>query len=411
MKRFMERFDTQLFGHPDDFNPQTIETYVRSQEVNPTNLAKALHALEYLAQLANTDLPFVFKGGTAVQLVLPGGWRRFSVDLDIQTSRGVEDVERALNKIHRRFGKEYYPYRPRPQSVDGARWFSSFVIEIPMIGPQPATIVLDILHLTCHLPTVSTPIESDFYHSHSAAFITTPTIEALFADKLTTLGPHTVGRPLDDSRNGLEYAKHIFDLSNLLPYVHDIRQLGLAYVHGLDQQFLIRGQVFGLRNSVEDLTYICSLYAMRPENAGVRLEKAPSEIRSEVKRHFQAICKGAQRRLGQFLLPGYRFPWESTREAAARIALTATILGHSLEERFTLAELERAWEIATLSTDGMRVMQGLHEKAIEALEGLPGESTWFIDMEDFRVLPALAVLWAAILDQDFLRHIINSLHQ
>ena len=52
------------------------------QKINPPLVEKMIHALSLLQHIKKQELPFIFKGGTSLLLLLKNA-RRFSVDIDI----------------------------------------------------------------------------------------------------------------------------------------------------------------------------------------------------------------------------------------------------------------------------------------------------------------------------------------
>lgn len=108
MRGFVERFNDKLCGNPEYFRKETIQEHIETSALNETNLIKAIHVLEYLGQLREEGLDPLFKGGSSVQLLLPTGWQRLSIDLDLAIETSKENFEEVLRNIHEKFGKEYY---------------------------------------------------------------------------------------------------------------------------------------------------------------------------------------------------------------------------------------------------------------------------------------------------------------
>ena len=72
-----------------------IESFRRNPEYNNTDPAlieKMIMALTLLEYLALNKLEFIFKGGTALILLLDNA-NRFSIDIDISTERSKEELE------------------------------------------------------------------------------------------------------------------------------------------------------------------------------------------------------------------------------------------------------------------------------------------------------------------------------
>ena len=66
--------------------------------VDPALLERALHAFALLGHLAESDLTFVFKGGTSLLLHVPV-IRRLSIDIDILCSAPAAELERILAEV------------------------------------------------------------------------------------------------------------------------------------------------------------------------------------------------------------------------------------------------------------------------------------------------------------------------
>lgn len=68
-------------------------------------------------ELREEGLDPLFKGGSAVQLLLPDGWRRLSINLDLVIKTSKEDFEEVLNNVHEKFGKEYHKTMSLPGTI------------------------------------------------------------------------------------------------------------------------------------------------------------------------------------------------------------------------------------------------------------------------------------------------------
>ena len=70
------------------------------QRADPSIMERVIFALYLLEQLSLSELPFVFKGGTSLILLLNEA-RRFSIDIDIILSPQFtqEEIEHYLEKI------------------------------------------------------------------------------------------------------------------------------------------------------------------------------------------------------------------------------------------------------------------------------------------------------------------------
>jgi len=70
----------------------------RNSNLNPELLEKMIYAFGLLEKLADAGLKFIFKGGTALVLLLNETYR-FSIDIDIITTVEPSEIENILNEL------------------------------------------------------------------------------------------------------------------------------------------------------------------------------------------------------------------------------------------------------------------------------------------------------------------------
>ncbi len=83
-------------------------------------------------------------------------------------------------------------------------------------------IELDVVLAPARFPTQETALATHYYTTKEPVAATTPTVEALFGGKLTTLGPGTIGIPRGKANFDLTTGKQLFDLSHLLAHARDL---------------------------------------------------------------------------------------------------------------------------------------------------------------------------------------------
>ena len=70
---------TKTVGTAETFDPARIKALVSQGVINNVgNLEKAILSLEYLGQLQEEGVDLVFKGGSAIQVLLRDKWTRLS---------------------------------------------------------------------------------------------------------------------------------------------------------------------------------------------------------------------------------------------------------------------------------------------------------------------------------------------
>jgi predicted nucleotidyltransferase component of viral defense system len=79
-------------------NNWILEASVKNKKADKVLVQKLIRALILLEGLKESGLGFVFKGGTALMLMLDST-RRLSIDIDIIVAEKTIDIEKILNDI------------------------------------------------------------------------------------------------------------------------------------------------------------------------------------------------------------------------------------------------------------------------------------------------------------------------
>jgi hypothetical protein len=204
---------------------------------DPALLEKCVRALTLLGHLAESGLPFLFKGGTSLLLHLPD-IRRLSIDIDIVCPASDAELERVVARIG-----ETAPFTRSEENQRGSHahreplpnrrhfkfWFPS---ERAQRGED--FVLLDVVQ-EAHCPhdTARCPLRTSFLIPDREIHITLPTIESLLGDKLTAFAPTTTGvrlRRRDDSAGEvMQVAKQLFDVAILFEHATDFAAVARAY--------------------------------------------------------------------------------------------------------------------------------------------------------------------------------------
>jgi hypothetical protein len=381
LKGLVQKYGGKLCARSEFFMEETLRKHVEEGRASSmTNLIKALHVLEYLGQLRREGLDPLFKGGSAVQLLLPEGWQRLSIDIDLALGAPRGEIEEVLIGIHERFGGEYYSYEPREGGPVSGVPFHNYRISVPTFGGD-AVILLDIMGTETRYATQRKRLSSFFYESEIE--VKTPTMDSILGDKLSTLGPETIGRHLRDSRNGLEYAKHLYDIRQLLPHISDLDDVYAAYRESHGLQLRIRGTDLALEECLEDLVYVCKFLTLTGDTAAE--QTALLDNRAAITLDYFRICERGLARFQPFLAQNNVFTWENIRETAAAVALTAKLMKEGGETGLLLAALEAAPQIAQDET--------MVDRMIEEIASQPVEERWHINPAEIKENPTIAVYW------------------
>lgn len=371
----------KTIGKTETFDPERIRRLV-SQEViaNTSNLEKAIFCLEYVGQLQEEGLDLIFKGGSAVQILLGERWTRLSIDVDICTNSSKEKLEAILEKIHRKFNKKAFSYAQRDREISDRIPFYLYRIETPAITEESRTILLDAIGIKPKFATQQTPLKTFFFESPKE--VTTPTIGALLGDKLSTIGPTSIGRPLNDSRNGLEYAKHFFDIGTLQETKFDIEQCRAAYIEAIRVQSKIRNKEYTRDECFSDMLFTCQVASLSQRAGEQAIQELPSSRAIRAVSEFRILQDGL-RRFRPFLVQKTSYTWDDLRTNAARTALVIKILNSNIADN-------KARKI--LSTKAPTNKEEILT-LIEHIKKTPKEERWFIVPDEIVNFPRILKTW------------------
>ncbi len=381
----------KMIGAKETFNPKRIRNLLSQGTItNITNLEKAIFCLEHVGQLQEEGLDFIFKGGSAIQTLLGNRWTRLSIDVDICTDSSKEELESILEKIHRKFDKKAFSYSQREREISGNIPFYLYRIEAPAITEKSRTILLDVMGIKPKFATQQTPLKTFFFDS--TVKVTTPTISALLGDKLSTIGPTSIGRPLNDSRNGLEYTKHLFDIGTLQETDFDIGQCKASYNEAIHIQSKIRNKEYTQDECFEDLLFTCQVASL-PQRGGEQLIKNLAHSRADRATSELQILQDGLQRFRPFLVQNISFTWDDLRNNVARTALLAKILNNKVEHA-------KATKILKLKTPTAE------EEILalaEQIKQIPEEKRWFIMLDEIVNFPKILRAWHSFFFLDELK--------
>src|SRR6185369_10563281 len=145
----------------------------------PEILERCVHAMTLLGHLAESGLPFVFKGGTSLLLHLKE-IRRLSIDVDIVCGEKPEVVNEVVARIGKmspfsRCEEDNREHGDLPKRRHFKFYFRS------VFGPQTELpILLDVVEESrSHHQTTRRPIQTVFLEPEREILVSLPTLESL----------------------------------------------------------------------------------------------------------------------------------------------------------------------------------------------------------------------------------------
>ena len=135
--------------------------------------------------------------------------------------------------------------------------------------------------------------------------IQTPTGSSILGDKLSVIGPSTIGRVLDNSRNGIEYAKHFYDIYSLSEKFKDVSETRKTYQSCVEVQSVIRDAEFTQEECIEDAIATCKIASL-PYNDALVETMTGDEV---ALKQYKTLKKGVQK-FQPFMVGESFYNWE-----------------------------------------------------------------------------------------------------
>ncbi|HCT71421.1 MAG TPA: hypothetical protein DF409_10765, partial [Bacteroidales bacterium] len=181
---------------------------------DPVLLERAVYAFGLLEALCRVDMPFIFKGGTCLMLLLEHPMR-LSTDIDIIVEPGTE-IDVFIKKAAFIFPFISYEEQIRQGKNKIVKRHFKFTYDSPVNG-KPFYILLDVLieenHYTC---LVKREIKNELLLTGGEMLtVQIPDINCILADKLAAFAPHTTGILLGGTKD-MEVMKQMYDVCSLL---------------------------------------------------------------------------------------------------------------------------------------------------------------------------------------------------
>lgn len=194
-----------------------IKDIAKAHKSDPILVEKVIRALYLLETLQQTNLKFIFKGGTALMLMLPEP-KRFSIDIDIIVPDKTQDIASFLDQViaNSDFIEYQQNHRNAKSNIEKAH-FKFYYTPVNKVRTEREYILLDVLYEDSHYGSDinEIPVRSAFLLTEGEDIsVTIPLPEALLGDKLTAYAPNTTGIPYGQGKE-VEIIKQLFDIGHL----------------------------------------------------------------------------------------------------------------------------------------------------------------------------------------------------
>ena len=223
----------------ESFTAEHILAMRQQSMGDPALIERMIFAFGLLEALVRSKLPFIFRGGTSLMLLM-SKLRRFSTDIDIVVDPGVDVVR------HMEIAASIWPFvrmtehRRTAGSAIEKRHFK-FAYTSPLTGEE-RTILLDIIFEgNPYNTTVEGSIEGHLLRTEPPQIaVRMPSINCILADKLTAFAPHTSGIPYGEDKE-MEIIKQLYDISALAGALDDFAEVRSNYAGIVKTELSYRG--------------------------------------------------------------------------------------------------------------------------------------------------------------------------
>lgn len=334
---------------------------------DPVLIEKTIHAFALLGLLAQTGLPFVFKGGTSLLLRLER-LKRLSIDIDIMSPAPDDELDERLHHVSQQ--PPFLSYEEDDRGADRLpqRRHFKFRYRTALNLGQPINhVLLDVVQEAAPHPGINwLPIRTSLIEPAQEVLVRVPSTASLLGDKLTAFAPSTVGVPCTESQ-AMQVMKQLFDVSELFLVTTDFEEVGRAYDALFAKENGYRDSLFtregALGDSIDTVRGLCHL-----------------RIRGAKDLHPQTIVLDEGRRQLASHLLGTNFGDKEMKIAAAQVGYLASALRHNRLDLLAHGQRFDVTRIAELGKLSLRDpvlnrMKAIHPEAfhywhlVEQMEG------------------------------------------
>ena len=224
----------------ENFTSDHIEDLRKEYGNDPALLERTVFAFGLLDAIREAEMPFIFKGGTSLLILLENP-KRLSTDIDIIVKPGT-DVDRYIQAAGKTFPFKNVEEDVRRGGSNIEKRHYKFLFESPLTH-RPINILLDVLFEENPYSTiVERPITNSLLiATGDPPTVKVPGVNCILGDKLTAFAPHTAGVLLSSAKY-LEIIKQMFDCWTLFQKMDDFTEVTNTYQNVVKKELAYRDQ-------------------------------------------------------------------------------------------------------------------------------------------------------------------------
>lgn len=211
----------------ENFTSEHITRLQLETGADPSIIERTIFALGLLEAIKRVNMPFIFKGGTSLLLLLKNP-KRLSTDIDI-----IVEPETNIDNYIKEAGK-IFPFInvdevQRKNTNNIKKRHFKFLFRSPK-STNDINILLDVVFVKNPYPKIiELPVKSSILLSEGPDHtVNIPDINCILGDKLTAFAPHTTGIPFGIDKE-LEIIKQLFDCWTLIQEFNNLEIVSTTY--------------------------------------------------------------------------------------------------------------------------------------------------------------------------------------
>jgi hypothetical protein len=196
------------------------EVSAKNRNADKILIEKVIRSLFLLEGLAKANLGFVFKGGTALMLLMDSS-KRLSIDIDIMLYDDSVNLEEIFEEmIQQQSFTRFELHERNTKSIIKKSHYKFYYYPLHKTHSEEEYVLLDILFEKPYYQSIiELPIKSKFLITNDKKIVVqVPSPEDILGDKLTAFAPNTTGIPYSKSEHSMsmEIIKQLYDIGNLV---------------------------------------------------------------------------------------------------------------------------------------------------------------------------------------------------
>lgn len=223
----------------ENFSEKHIMELRAENKRDPGLIERAIYALGLLEAISRVGMPFVFKGGSSLLLLLDHPMR-LSTDIDIVVAPNT-DVDDYIQRAAKIFPFQSCEEQKRIGKNNMVKRHFKFTYVSPLTQ-RSIYILLDVLfeeNKYAHL--IEKEIRNELLLTEGECVkVKIPSINSVLGDKLTAFAPHTIGVPIRDGKD-MEVAKQLYDVTTLIDVFDNFDEVYDTYLQVAQSEIEYRG--------------------------------------------------------------------------------------------------------------------------------------------------------------------------